>query len=103
MAAVIISYRLNPGVTPADFEQWVKTVDQPTMRGMARVTAFDTFRVERLLMGEGEPSAAYVEVFDIPDLDGFMTEEMAGAAMQGIMEQFAGFAAAPEFLVATKL
>jgi hypothetical protein len=103
MSAVIISYRLNPGVTPADFENWVRTVDQPTLRGMARVRAFDTFRVERLLMGEGEPSAQYVEIFHIPDLDGFMTEDMAGETMQGIMAQFGGFAAAPEFVVAEKL
>jgi hypothetical protein len=103
MSAVIISYRLNPGVTPADFEHWVRTVDQPTLRGMARVRAFDTFRIERLLMGEGEPSVQYVEIFHIPDLAGFMDEDMAGETMQGIMAQFAGFAAAPEFLVAEKL
>lgn len=103
MSAVIIRYKLNPGVTPADFEHWVRTVDQPILRGMARVEAFDTFRVERLLMGEGEPSANYIELFDIPDLDGFMTEDMAGATMQGVMAQFAGFAEAPEFLVAEKL
>lgn len=103
MSAVIISYKLKPGVTPADFEHWVKTVDQPTLRGMARVKAFDTFRVERLLMGEGEPSAHYVELFHIPDLAGFMAEDMAGETMQAIMAQFTGFAEAPEFLVAEKL
>src|ERR1700741_277174 len=103
MSAVIISYRLNPGVTPADFEHWVRTVDQPTPRGMARVKAFDTFRIERLLIGEGEPSAHYVELFHIPDLAGFMGEDMAGETMQAIMVQFGGFAAAPEFMVAEKL
>lgn len=103
MSAVIISYRLNPGVTPADFEHWVKTVDQPTLRGLARVKAFDTFRIERLLMGEGAPSAHYVELFHIPDLAGFMAEDMAGETMQDIMAQFSGFAAAPEFMVAEKL
>ncbi len=103
MAAVIISYRLKSGVTPADFEHWVKTVDQPALRGMARVAAFDTYRVTGLLMGEGEPSAGYVEVFDIPDLSGFMGEDMAGAVMQGIMGEFGGFVDAPEFLVAERL
>jgi hypothetical protein len=103
MSAVIISYKLKQGVTPADFEHWVKTVDQPTLRGLARVKACDTFRVERLLMGEGEPSAHYVELFHIPDLDGFMTEDMVGATMQGIMAQFDGFVAVPEFMVAEKL
>ena len=103
MSAVIISYTLKPGVTPADFENWVRSVDQPTLRGLARVKAFDTFRIERLLMGEGAPSAHYVELFHIPDLDGFMAEDMAGETMQGIMAQFAGFADSPEFLVAEKL
>ena len=103
MSAVIISYKLKPGVSPADFEHWVKTVDQPTLRGFARVKAFDTFRIERLLMGEGTPSVQYVELFHIPDLDGFMTEEMAGEAMQSVMAQFTGFADAPEFMVAEKL
>ena len=103
MSAVIIRYNLKPGVTPADFEHWVRTVDQPTLRGLARVKAFDTFRIERLLMGEGEPSAQYLELFHIPDLAGFMTEDMASAAMQAVMAQFDGFADAPEFLVAEKL
>lgn len=103
MSAVIISYRLKDGVTPADFERWVRTVDQPTLRGFERVKAFDTFRIERPLMGDGEPSVHYVELFHIPDLDGFMTEDMPGETMRVILAQFAGFADAPEFLVAEKL
>lgn len=103
MSAVIISYKLKPGVAPADFEHWVRTVDQPTLRGISRVRAFDTFRIERPLMGEGEPSMHYVELFHIPDLAGFMAEDMASETMQEVMAQFAGFAEAPEFLVAEKL
>jgi hypothetical protein len=103
MSAVIISYRLKPGVARADFEHWVRAVDQPTLRGFARVKAFDTFRIERLLIGEDEASTHYVELFHIPDLDGFMAEDMPGETMQAIMAQFAGFAEAPEFMVAEKL
>lgn len=102
MAAVIISYRLKPGVTPADFEHWVKTVDQPTLRGLSRVAAMDTYRVTGLLTG-GAASTAYVEVFDIPDLDGFMAEDMTAEPMTSIMAQFDGFSDAPEFLVAERL
>lgn len=103
MAAIIIRYTLKHGVTPQDFENWVKTVDQPTMRGLSRVAAFDTYRVTGLLIGEGAPSSHYVEVFDIPDLAGFGAEDMAGATVQGVMGQFMGFAEAPEFMVAEKL
>ena len=103
MAAVILKYRLKPGVPTAAFEEWVKTVDQPTLRGIRRVASLEHYRITGLLMGEGEPSAAYVEILDIPDLPGFMGEEMAGATMQSIMAQFSGFADEPEFLVAERL
>lgn len=100
MAAIILKYRLKPGVTRADFEHWVKTVDQPAMRGLASVAAFSTYRVTGLLLGEGEPSADYVEVFDLADIAAFTGTDMPGAAVQAIMGQFIGFADAPEFLLA---
>lgn len=103
MATLMLRYTLKDGVTPTDFENWVKTIDQPAMRGLARVAAFDTYRVTGLLMGEGAPSSAYVEVFDIPDLAGFTSEDMPGDTVQSIMGQFMGFAEAPEFLIAEKL
>ncbi len=37
MAHLILTYRLKEGVSPVDFENWVKTVDQPAMRGLSRV------------------------------------------------------------------
>jgi hypothetical protein len=103
MAALILKYRLKDGVTPADFENWVKTIDQPAMRGLARVAAFDTYRVTGLLLGEGAPSVDYVEVFDIPDLNGFTGQDMPGETVQSVMGAFMGFAEAPEFLIAEKV
>lgn len=103
MAAIIIKYRLKPGVSPADFENWVKNVDQPTMRGLARVESFETYRIEGPLMGEGEPSVQYVEVFDVPDIAGFGSEDMPGETVQQVMGEFVGFTDAPEFLLGTKL
>ena len=103
MPAIIIKYRLKPGVTPAQFEDWVREEDQPAMRGLERVKAFDTYRIDGMLMGEGLPSVQYIELFDIPDLDGFNDEDMAGETVQQIMGQFMGFAEAPEFLIAQKL
>ncbi len=100
MAHLILTYRLKDGVSPADFENWVKTVDQPAMRGLSRVTRFDTYRVSGLLMGEGPPSCSYVEIFEISDLAGFTGEDMPGETVQAVMGAFMGFADAPEFLIA---
>lgn len=100
MAAIILKYRLKPGVTRADFEHWVRTADQPAMRSLASVSAFNTYRVTGLLIGEGQPSADYVEVFDLADLAAFTGTDMPGETVQAIMGQFMGFAEAPEFLLA---
>lgn len=103
MGAIILKYRLKPGVTQADFEHWVRTVDQPAMRGLARVQGFNTYRVTGLLMGEGAPSTEYVEVFEVEDIAGFTGEDMAGDTVQSIMGQFMGFADAPEFPLAERI
>ncbi|MCR2832590.1 hypothetical protein [Parerythrobacter lacustris] len=103
MAAVIITYQLAVGVTREAFEEWVRTKDQPAMRSLRRVASFDTYRVTGLLLGEGEPSVRYVELFDIPDLDGFTGEDMPGDVVQGVMGSFMGLVKDPEFLIAEKL
>ena len=100
---LILLYSLKDGVTPADFEQWVVNTDYPEMRGLARVMDFRTYRTERLLMGEGSPSVQYVEAFSIPDLDGFVAEDMGGETVQSVMGSFMGFADAPQFIVVSEV
>ena len=99
MAKVLLHYRLKPGVTQADYEDWVRTTDYPTMRGIARVSHFANHRVRGLLMGEGDPEMDYVELFDIPDLEGFTREDMPGSVIQGIMGDFMGRVDDPVFIV----
>ncbi|MEQ3746645.1 MAG: REDY-like protein HapK [Henriciella sp.] len=100
---LILLYSLKDGVTPADFEIWVRTVDYPEMRGLNRVSDFRTYRTERLLMGDGAPSVQYVEAFAIPDLEGFVTEDMGGETVQSVMGSFMGFAQAPQFIVVSEV
>lgn len=99
MAQLILLYNLKDGVSRDDFENWVTAVDYPAMRGLERVKSFTTYRTEKLLMGEGAPSVQYVEIFDIPDLDGFTTEDMPGDTVQSVMGAFMGFAEAPQFII----
>ena len=103
MAKILIQYRLQPGVTPADFEAWVRDTDYPVMRGITRVAHYANHRVRGLLIGEGEPDCDYVEIFDIPDLDGFTGEDMPGAVVQGIMGDFMARVADPRFLILDEL
>ena len=65
MAAIIIKYQLADGVTREQFEEWVRTKDQPAMRSLSRVDSFETYRVSGKLIGEGDTSVQYVELFDV--------------------------------------
>jgi len=100
---LFLLYTLKDGVSPEEFERWVRETDYPSMRGLARVQSFRTFRAERLLIGEGEPGVAYIEAFAIPDLDGFVGEDMGGETVQNVMGQFMGFAEAPQFIIASEV
>ena len=99
MTNLILRYRLKPGVTAADFEQWVKTVDHPSMRGLSRIQRFDTYRITGMLMG-GDKPCDYIEVFEVSDMTGFTSEDLGGTVVQGVMGAFMGFADAPEFMIA---
>lgn len=99
MPNLILTYKLKSGVTREQFEQWVRTVDYPAMRGLKRVQSFTTFRAQKLLVGEGAPSVDYIELFEIPDFGGFVNEDMVGPTVQSVMGQFMGFAEAPQFIV----
>ena len=103
MAKVILHYRLKPGVAREDFENWVRATDYPTIRGIARVASFANHRVRGLLIGEGDPGMDYVEIFDIPDLDGFTAEDLPGDVIQAIMGDFMERVDDPVFIVADEI
>jgi hypothetical protein len=103
MAKLILLYSLKDGVGKDEFENWVRTVDYPAMRGLERVSSFTTYCAEKLLIGEGAPSVQYIEMFDIPDLDGFARQDMPGETVQSVMGAFMGFAEAPQFIVCSEV
>jgi hypothetical protein len=100
MATLFLSYKLKAGVTPEQYEAWVRATDYPAMRGLRRVSSFITHRTTGLLIGDGQPAADYIEVFDIPDLAGFVAEDMPGGVVQAVMGEFMGLVENPEFAIA---
>jgi hypothetical protein len=103
MKQIIISYNLKPEVTPSQFEEWVRTVDKPAIAGLSRVSRFQTFRSEALLMGEGKPSYGYIEIFDITDFAGFTGIDMPSAIVQSVMGAFMGLVDNPQFVIASEV
>lgn len=100
MATIIILYTLKEGVSQEQYEHWTRTTDYPTMRGLTRVQSFVNYRAVKPLFGESKPSVHYVEVFDIPDLEGFLQEDMGSSVVQKLMGEFMQYVDKPEFLIA---
>ncbi len=70
---------------------------------MPPTRATDYPAMRRLLMGEGAVGIDYIEVFDIPDLDSFIAENMGGAVVQSVMQQFMGRVHNPRFIIADEV
>lgn len=103
MAKLFLHYTLKPGVSKETYEVWTRSTDYPQMRGLKRVSNFTSNRVRGLLMGDGEIGIDYIEVFDIPDLDGFIAEDMGSAVVQSVMGQFMGYVDNPRFIIADEV
>ena len=99
MATIIILYTLKEGVTPEQYENWTRTTDYPAMRGLTRVQSYINYKALKPLFGESKPSVNYVEVFEIPDIEGFLQEDMGGSVVQQIMGEFMQYVENPEFLL----
>ena len=46
---------------------------------------------------------AYIEAFAIPDLEGFVAEDMGGEIVQAVMGGFMGLVDAPQFIVVSEV
>ena len=103
MAHVLILYKLKPGVTREDFEAWLRTSNATALRGIKRLKDFAVYRVEKRVMSSCEASADYFDLYDIPDMAGFVSEDIPSAAVRKDMEEFQGFAQSPEYLLVTQV
>lgn len=102
MAHIFVLYKLKPGVTRQQHEKWSREIDIPALRSLKRVKSFHVHRVEQRILAEGAPSVDFVEVIDVPDFDGFVSEDLPGNVMQDILGQFSRFAENPEILLASQ-
>ncbi len=103
MSYLMLRYKLKPETTPEQFEDWVRETDYPKMRGLERVAAFDSFRVTKLLIGDGAPAQDYFELFEITDMEAFAGQDLPGDLVQSVMGEFMELVDNPEFNIAEKL
>jgi hypothetical protein len=101
MAVVILLYKLRPDVTHERFESWLHARDFPSLRKMAHLKTFTTYRMERRVMSGGARSGDYVGIFDVPDFQRFLAEDLSSDDATGIMTDFRAMVDDAEYLLAT--
>jgi REDY-like protein HapK len=87
MAARIVAlFNLKLGVSAAQYEDWARRVDLPTVNALGSIDGFEVLRATGLLMSEAAPPFAYIEIIDVNDMDKFgadvSTDHMKGVAAE---------------------
>lgn len=68
MDAVFFLNRLHSGVSLADYEEWVRTVDYPTAQSIPSIQEYRVCRIEGLLEGDESAPYQYIERVLVTDL-----------------------------------
>ncbi len=103
MTTIVVLFNLKSDADVKAYEQWAKTTDLPTVRGLKSVDGFDVFRTAGLL-GKADQAAPYqyVELIEISDMEGFGAE-CATDTMRKVAGEFQAFADGPCFMLSERL
>ncbi len=88
---IIALFNLKPGVDRAAYEEWARTVDLPTVNGLASIQEFTVFRSAGLLGSDAAPPYQYIEIVDVADMDQF-GKDIATETMGKIAAHFQSIA-----------
>lgn len=86
---IIALFDLKPGTDPAAYEDWARSRDLPGVRSLVSVDDFHVYRATGVLFSENKPPYAYIEVLDVADMDGFMSDvrgDLVGALAKEMAE-----------------
>lgn len=64
-------FNLKPETSVADYENWAKTIDIPTVNGLGSIQKFEVFKAVGLPFADGQSPYQYFETLDILDMDQF--------------------------------
>lgn len=100
---IICLFNLKPDVSIAEYEEWARTRDLPTVNALGSVTGFTVHRATGVFGDDtATPAYQYIEVIDITEMDAFLAD-ITTEAFQAAAAPFQGFADAPQFILTEDL
>ena len=102
MTRIVVLFNLKEGVNAADYEQWAREIDLPTVKALPSIRSFTAHRSKGLLTGEAQAPYQYIEVIDVDDMGQFGAD-VSSDAMQKVAAAFQSFADQPQFILTEDL
>lgn len=102
MSKLIVLFNLSNEEPRADYEEWARNTDLPTIRELQSVDAFDVHRVTGLLRSDSAAPYGYVEIIDINSMDQFGAD-ISPESLGRVAAEFREFADNPIFMLTTNL
>jgi hypothetical protein len=79
-----VHFRLKPGVTPEQYEEWFRTSNVPVVSRLRTISSYRVWRVAGTM--DGEPVFQYLEEMELDDREAFEREIEAEPAMAAMLE-----------------
>lgn len=100
---IICLFNLKPDASIAEYEEWARTRDIPTVNGLGSVTNFTVHKATGVFGDDAAtPAYQYIEIIDITGMDAFVAD-ISTAEFQAAAAPFQGFADAPQFILTEDL
>lgn len=78
-----VTFRLKPGVTPEQYEEWFRAENVPAVRKMRSLSSYRVWRAVGAM--EGEPPYDFIEEMEFPDQSAFEREVEELPEMQAML------------------
>ncbi len=91
MTTMVVLVDLKEGVSPEDYERWVRESYAPAVKALPSVRDWRAYRVGSLLASDDAPPYQYVVSVDIDDF-AQLGRDMASEEMRGLLSELHRFA-----------
>jgi len=99
---IVCLFKLKPGVSVADYEDWARTRDIPGVRALGSVRGFTVHKATGLFGSDAKPPYDYIEVIDVEALDPFVAD-VTTPEFQAAAAPFQTYADNPTFILTEDL
>jgi hypothetical protein len=81
-----VLFRLKPGVTPGEYEDWFRAHNVPAVRRLRSISSYRVWKVSGVM--DGEPTFEFLEEMELADRAEFEREIEAVPEMTAMLESW---------------